>query len=91
MGGQLHVPTARRTTFGPANEPVVSTDVLVKYTYRGDADLNGQVDPPDYFYIDRSFPKAVGSSWGLGDFDYNGSDDPNDYFYVDSDFGKGGL
>src|SRR5205823_3533845 len=47
------VATAKLTTFGPANEPVSATDVLVKYTYRGDADLNGQVAPPDYFYIDR--------------------------------------
>ena len=55
------------------------------------ADLNGQVDPNDYFYIDSTFPRASGSTWALGDFDYNGSDDPNDYFYVDSNFRMTGL
>ena len=84
--------TAKLTAFGPGgSEPVSSTDVLVKYTFRGDTNLNGQVDPPDYFYVDRSFPKASGSTWALGDFDYNGTDDPNDYFYIDSNFSKSGL
>jgi len=73
------------------SQAVVSTDVLVKYTFRGDADLDGGIDPQDYFYIDSSFPKGSGQQWALGDFDYNGSVDASDYFYVDNDFGKTGL
>ena len=37
---------------------VASTDVLLKYTYGGDANLNGVADGDDYFRIDSNYNKS---------------------------------
>jgi hypothetical protein len=60
-------------------------DVLVKYTYFGDADLDGAVTTNDYFQIDNGF---LGSrtGWINGDFDYDGAVTTNDYFLIDNAF-----
>jgi len=60
-------------------------DVLVKYTWFGDADLNGQVNSNDYFQIDTGFLGSK-TGWINGDFDYNGVINTNDYFLIDSAF-----
>jgi hypothetical protein len=74
-----------RTTFGDL--AVSSTDVLVMYTYAGDADLNGKLDGDDYFRIDSGFA-AGASGWINGDFDYNGRVDGDDYFLLDHNLGR---
>jgi hypothetical protein len=60
-------------------------DVLLKYTYFGDADLDGAVTTNDYFQIDNGF---LGSrtGWINGDFDYDGAVTTNDYFLIDNAF-----
>ena len=37
------------------DEPVTNADVLVKYTYYGDANLDGKVDATDYSRIDNGY------------------------------------
>jgi hypothetical protein len=66
-------------------ETVGLNDVLVKYTYFGDADLDGQVTSNDYFQIDTGF-LASKTGWINGDFDYSGEINSNDYFLIDSAF-----
>ena len=69
-----------------ANQAVaVNTfSVLVKYTWYGDADLNGVVDERDLTrfstgYSDQRSPAPVGlSGWAWGDFDNNGTIDERD-------------
>ncbi len=63
QGGALYA------TFDGVN--VVSTDVLVKYTYIGDTDLNGVVDAND---LANTLAGLYGglSGWGNGDFTYSG-------------------
>jgi hypothetical protein len=51
MNNRANAPT--KSTFSGVTVGV--TDVLVKYTHCGDADLNGQVDGDDYFQIDNAF------------------------------------
>ena len=61
---------------------VVNTDVLVKYTYFGDADLNGVVDnSTDYLLWSNGFSSNGSlSGWFNGDFDYSGTvDNSTDY------------
>jgi hypothetical protein len=60
-------------------------DVLLKYTYFGDADLNGQVNSNDYFQIDTGFLNNR-TGWINGDFDYDGAVTSNDYFLIDNAF-----
>src|SRR5439155_26637745 len=71
------------TTFD--SQTVGVNDVLVKYTWFGDADLNGQVNSNDYFQIDTGF-LAGRTGWINGDFDYSGAINTNDYFLIDSAF-----
>jgi C1A family cysteine protease len=57
--------------------------VLVKYTYSGDANLDGSVTGDDYFQIDSAYPQKL-RGWLNGDFDYNGDTNGDDYFLIDS-------
>jgi hypothetical protein len=67
--------------------PVASTDILVKYTYYGDANIDGQVDGSDYTKIDAGFGSAgVLTGWGNGDFNYDGKIDGSDYTLIDNAF-----
>jgi autotransporter-associated beta strand protein len=62
---------------------VAATDVLVKYTYYGDADFNGFVDGDDYARADNGFNTGL-SGWVNGDFDYSGGVDGDDYALLDN-------
>jgi hypothetical protein len=76
------------TTF--SGQSVGINDVLVKYTYFGDADLDGKVGTNDYFQIDSGFLNGR-SGWINGDFDYDGRVSTNDYFLIDNSFLSHGL
>src|SRR5262249_53127952 len=69
-----------------AGQTVDATSVLLKYTYYGDANLDGKVNADDFALIDRGVARyqagtipANGAGWTDGDFDYNGTVDPADY------------
>jgi arabinogalactan endo-1,4-beta-galactosidase len=64
-----------------------SNDVLVKYTYYGDADLNGTVDGADYAQIDTGFGSQL-TGWANGDFNYDGVVDGTDYSLIDNTFNQ---
>lgn len=59
----------------PAGQPG-DTAVLIKYTYLGDTDLNGQVDVADLGALATKWQQT--GTWIDGDFDYNGTIDVND-------------
>jgi hypothetical protein len=61
--------------------------VLVKYTYYGDANLDGQVDGSDYTLIDNGFNQHGSlTGWYNGDFNYDGKIDGSDYTLIDNAF-----
>jgi hypothetical protein len=62
-----------------------STDVLVKYTYFGDANLDGKVDGSDYSRIDAGVLTGA-TGWYNGDFNYDGTIDGSDYTLLDNAF-----
>jgi fibronectin-binding autotransporter adhesin len=64
-----------------------ANDVLIKYTYYGDADLSGHVDGTDYSLIDSGFGGA-GTGWQYGDFNYDGVIDGSDYSLIDNTFNQ---
>ena len=65
-------------------------DVLVKYTYYGDANLDGIVDSSDYSRIDSGYiTKATG--WYNGDFNGDGVIDGSDYTLIDNAFNTQGA
>jgi hypothetical protein len=64
-------------------------DVLVMYTYAGDANLDGRIDGDDYFAIDSNAGLVGGAvSYGRGDFNYDGKVNGDDYFIIDSNAGR---
>jgi hypothetical protein len=60
-------------------------DVLVMYTYAGDADLSGTVNGDDYFRIDAGYV-AHDTGFANGDFDYSGRIDADDYWLIDHSY-----
>jgi hypothetical protein len=73
---------------------LANTDVVVKYTYNGDTELNGKVDGGDYARIDTTFNNQLVSGniggWFNGDFDFNGKVDGADYALADAAFNSQG-
>jgi hypothetical protein len=60
-------------------EPIVATDVLIKYTYWGDADLSGSVTGDDESLVLFGMRQGGAPHWEFGDFDYSGHVTGDDY------------
>jgi hypothetical protein len=60
-----------RTTFARVSG-LTPSDVLIKYTYYGDADLSGGVNLDDFTLFLNGY-QAGGTSWSGGDFDFSGA------------------
>ena len=65
--------------------PVANSDGLAKFTWNGDANLDGRVTFDDYVRIDTGFA-AHRTSWSNGDFNYSGSVTFDDYVLIDIAF-----
>jgi len=74
--------------------PVDANAILIKYTYDGDSDLDGDVDADDYARIDGGFAQrnSVGfvASYRNGDLDYSNSINSDDFFVIDRAFSSQG-
>jgi hypothetical protein len=66
------------------------TSVLLRYTYYGDTNLDGQVDGTDYSRIDNGFINHL-TGWYNGDFNYDGVVNGSDYTLIDNAFNTQGL
>ncbi|MBC8107446.1 MAG: hypothetical protein H7Z14_12710 [Anaerolineae bacterium] len=64
---------------------IAGGDVLLRYTFYGDTDLNGVVDFDDYSRIDAGFNNNR-TGWVNGDCDYNDVIDFDDYSLIDLAF-----
>ena len=64
--------------------------MLIKYTWGGDANLDGTLNGDDYFQIDSHFNQA-GLVFGYfnGDYNYDGDINGDDYFIIDSNWNAG--
>jgi fibronectin-binding autotransporter adhesin len=69
---------------------VPAGDVLVKYTYYGDANLSGAVDGSDYSLVDNGFLQHL-TGWQNGDFNYDGVVNGSDYTLMDNAFNSQGA
>jgi hypothetical protein len=73
-----------------AGQVVTGSDVLVMYTYGGDANLDGKITVDDYGRID--FNVGLGTSgWFNGDFNYDGKITVDDYGIIDFNVGIQGA
>ena len=80
--------TALYTSFD--GQPVLDSDVLVKFTYYGDTNLDGKVDGSDYSRIDNGYLTHT-TGWYNGDFNYDGVVNGSDYTLIDNAFNSQGT
>ena len=67
-------------------------DILIKYTYYGDANLDGRVDGSDYTDIDNGYNNhGLLTGWLNGDFNYDGIINGSDYTLIDNAFNTQGA
>jgi autotransporter-associated beta strand protein len=67
-----------------------ATDVLIKYTYYGDTNLDGKVDGSDYARIDNGYLMKL-AGWYNGDFNYDGVINGSDYTLIDNAYNTQGA
>jgi hypothetical protein len=72
-----------------SGQPVDSTSVLIKFTYRGDANLDGKINVDDYGRIDFYVPLRT-TGWFNGDFNLDGKINVDDYGIIDFNIGVQG-
>ena len=74
-----------------SGQSISATAIVGKYTYYGDATLDGQVTADDYLVLDanRNTTPAVGTGWVKGDMTNDGSVTADDYLVLDSNRGLG--
>jgi hypothetical protein len=65
-------------------------DVLIRYTFNGDADLTGSITAADYLLTDDGFNRNL-SGWLHGDFNYDGVINGDDYSLLDNSFNSQNL
>ena len=80
FGNGTTAPPFDRAAVGPS-------DILVKYTYYGDANLDGVVNAADYALIDAGSIMGL-TGWQNGDFNYDGVVDGSDYSLMDNAFNQ---
>jgi hypothetical protein len=69
-----------------------STDILIKFTYYGDTNLDGKIDGSDYSRIDNGYlSNNTLTGWFNGDFNYDGVIDGSDYTLIDNAFNEQGA
>ena len=79
------LPGSSYTTF--SGQPVTPDDVLVKYTYIGDGNLDGLVSFDDYVGMDNAFFGLIPNlGWATGDINFDGVINFDDYTVVDQAF-----
>ena len=67
-------------------QTVDTSAVLIRYTFAGDANLDGVINGDDYFDVDAGYASQA-TGYLNGDFNYDGRVDADDYFLIDSNYG----
>ena len=79
------IPNSSYTSF--SGQAVTPDDVLVKYTYIGDANLSGAVSFDDYVGMDNAFFGLIPNlGWATGDINFDNVINFDDYSKVDQAF-----
>jgi hypothetical protein len=66
------------------------SDILARYTYFGDANLDGKVDGSDYARIDNGALMGL-TGWYNGDFNYDSIINGSDYTLIDNAYNTQGA
>jgi predicted outer membrane repeat protein len=82
-GAKIYGSGTAKGLFG--GQDALTTDVLAKPAYFGDADLSGSVNAADYSAIDNGIAMHL-TGWANGDFNYDGIVNAADYSLIDTAF-----
>jgi probable HAF family extracellular repeat protein len=84
------VPGSTYATF--SGQAVTPDDILVKYTYSGDGNLDGVITFDDYAAMDAAFFGTINNlGWATGDINFDGVINFDDYAVVDRAFFYPGI
>jgi T5SS/PEP-CTERM-associated repeat protein len=72
-----------------SGQTVNADSILLKYTYYGDIDVNGQVDADDLTIFANNFGRTTGAGQIDGDIDFDNDVDADDLTVFANNFGKG--
>jgi hypothetical protein len=72
-----------------SGQTVNNDSILLKYTYYGDIDVNGQVDADDLTIFANNFGRTTGAGQVDGDIDFDNDVDADDLTVFANNFGKG--
>jgi hypothetical protein len=72
-----------------SGQTVDATCVLVKFTYGGDANLDGSVGFADLVRVAQNYNSATGGTWAGGDFTHDGRVDFADLVVLAQNYGGG--
>jgi hypothetical protein len=69
-------------------QPFDNTSLLIRYTFAGDANLDGKVNALDFNALASNFGGASGKFWNQGDFNYDGVTNTLDFTVLGSNFNQ---
>jgi hypothetical protein len=69
-------------------QSVGGTTSLVRYTFSGDANIDGKVNALDFNALATNFGTGGGEFWFQGDFNYDGSVNTSDFTTLAQNFGQ---
>lgn len=67
-------------------DDIASSRILIRYTFRGDANVDGKVNALDFNALAAGF--GSGTVWEQGDFDYDGTVGSSDFTLLSQNFNK---
>jgi hypothetical protein len=70
-----------------AGETVDTSTILLRYTYCGDADLNGTVNSVDFNRLMQGYGRTTGIEWIKGDFNFDGKVNTLDFNALAGNYG----
>jgi hypothetical protein len=73
-----------------SGQSVNSTDVLLRYTYAGDSNLDGKVNALDFNALATSFGLS-NQEWVNGDYNYDGTVDTQDFMFLANNFNAAAI
>jgi len=74
-----------------AGQNIDTTTLLIKYTWSGDANLDGLVNALDFNALASNFGGTTGELWNQGDFNYDGVTNTADFTALASNFNQPAL
>ena len=72
-------------------DDTANSQVLIRNTFRGDANVDGVVNALDFNALATNFGTGSGKVWSQGDFNYSGAVDTSDFTFLAQNFGSVAL